>query len=209
MRCNRFAAFAVYVGLIFIALSISGCFAGLGGGTDATLKTNQLIADSNTTRATGLASAFANCRGEPGCLVGVSFIASGIGNQQFFRPRDGVDVLNALLPYANLLMQGYGMAVDGGGSGGGRGAIIINRSKDVSISGIGTTYAADHGSSVSGTLDFSKEQNPINYSYNPSNPGTGSQSAPIDNGRDKIHEDSGSNESDSSNNDSFNSRVRK
>jgi len=198
-----FGSFITVIALLVLTILLPGCAAlnTFVGGTDATLETNKLIAVSNIDGKIQAGNAFAACNGEPGCLVGVAFVyGSNIGQQAFFRPRDGVDYLQALVPYGDMFLRMYGMST-GGGSGSGRGAIIINRSPGASVSGIGNTFSNTGSGSIAATFENKSEMNPIAYSFNPVNSGEGSLSQPTDNRTEQNPTDNSTHKSDSENRD--------
>lgn len=77
---------------------------------------NRAIMASNERREINFGKALAECKGEQGCLVGVSLAyGSNIGQQKLFKPETPLDYITAVTPLAMMLGQWYLGSSGGGG----------------------------------------------------------------------------------------------
>lgn len=128
---------------------------------------NALIAQSNAERPKAFASAMAACKGEQGCLVGVSMAYAGnIGQQAYFKPETAKDYLEAGLPYAGILSQMY-MIGKGRSGGSNTGGITIVGDHNVLMDMNNEKTATDNSSIVDSNTGSSERLiDMMNRKYN-------------------------------------------
>jgi len=135
------------IAVIAASLTLSGC--AVFGNPNEFIETNRMILQSNEESKQALAVSLSVCKGEPGCLVGVSMAyASRMGERDLVQPERTSEILKNVVPFASLGLQAFDMFYGGvGGSGTSQGYVVTGDNN--TFSGIGNSMeASGSGNSV-------------------------------------------------------------
>ncbi len=151
-----------FIAVAVVGLMLSGC--ALLGQPNEFIETNRMILSANATSKQAFAAALAVCKGEPGCLVGVSMAyATNIGDRDLVQPERTSEIMKNTVPFVSLALQAVDLFYGGIGSGS-NGAYVIKGDNNT-ISGVGNYNESSGGSttnaevSSSNTFSWSADNN--------------------------------------------------